>query len=65
MDEQRAGRDLHRYRSRIAALTKALEDVRDVLLPAMYAEDRNAIKAVGIIDKALARATESLNSRDG
>lgn len=31
MDEQRAGRQLHRYRSRIAALTKAIDEACGII----------------------------------
>jgi hypothetical protein len=47
------------------ALTKALRDVREALLPAMHAEDRIASKAVGIIDKALDKTSRADRTTKG
>jgi hypothetical protein len=63
MDQQREGKQLHRYRSRIATLKKTLVSVRWLLVPLMHGGDPKAEKAIAIIDKALERDMQVISRR--
>lgn len=53
MDEQRTGRQLHRYRGRIAALTRVLQEARVYIAEAAGAGNVHASATLGRIDAAL------------
>ena len=56
MDEQRAGKQLHRYRSRIAALTKVLKGARIFIDEQAVAGNKLAEQMRNRIDAVLSRA---------
>lgn len=54
MDEQFTGRQIHKYRSRIAALTTALQAARPFISEFAGAGNPHAAQCLKKIDKALA-----------